>query len=377
MDKSLLAVWAVSDKNSKGRRFSEASPGTRSEFQRDRDRIIHCTAFRRLEYKTQVFINHEGDLFRTRLTHTLEVAQIARSLARALRLNEDLVEAIALAHDLGHTPFGHAGQDALNECMRAHGGFEHNIQSLRTVDMLEEQYAEFRGLNLCYETREGILKHCSPRNARDLGDLGQRFLQGRQPSLEAQICNLADSVAYSNHDVDDGLRAGLLSLEQLQEVEMVAAHLREVSSLYPGLSGKRLVHEMTRRMINAQVVDLIEQTRRNIDAFNIRSLDDVHMAPVLVAFSETMQTAQQQLQHFLRDNLYWHYQVLRMMTKGRRIIQDLFDAFMQDVRLLPPQYQDMARKDQARAVSDYIAGMTDRYAAREHHRLFVSGYDGE
>lgn len=377
MDTSLLAVWAVSEKNSKGRQYPELAPATRSEFQRDRDRIIHCTAFRRLEYKTQVFINHEGDLFRTRLTHTLEVAQIARSIARALRLNEDLVEAIALAHDLGHTPFGHAGQDALNECMQEYGGFEHNIQSLRTVDVLEEQYAEFRGLNLCYETREGILKHCSSRNARDLGELGQRFLLGRQPSLEAQICNLADSIAYSNHDVDDGVRAGLLSLEQLQEVGIVAGQLQEVRARYPGLAGKRLIHEMTRRMINAQVVDLIKQTRGNIAQSNIRSLDDVHMAPSLVAFSCAMQTAQQQLQHFLRDNLYWHHQVLRMMTKGRRIIHDLFEAFMQDVRLLPPQYQEMARKDHARAVADYIAGMTDRYAAREHHRMFVSSYDGE
>jgi dGTPase len=372
-----LAAWAVSDSNSRGRRYAEAAPATRSQFQRDRDRIIHCTAFRRLEYKTQVFINHEGDLFRTRLTHTLEVAQIARSLARALNLNEDLVEAISLAHDLGHTPFGHAGQDALNECMQDFGGFEHNIQSLRTVDLLEEQYLAFRGLNLCYETREGILKHCSHKKARELGELGERFLLGLQPSLEAQICNLADSVAYSNHDVDDGLRAGLLTLEQLGQVDLVARYLHEVRTSYPDAGGKSLVHEITRRMINAQVVDLIEQTRRNISQAGIRELQDVHKATALVAFSAQMQTDQLQLQQFLRDNLYWHYQVLRMMAKGRRIIHDLFDAFSVDVRLLPPMYQTMAHEDKARAVADYVAGMTDRYAAREHHRIFGSSPFGD
>lgn len=372
-----LAAWAVSDANSRGRVHAEPAPVMRSQFQRDRDRIIHCTAFRRLEYKTQVFINHEGDLFRTRLTHTLEVAQIARSLARALNLNEDLIEAISLAHDLGHTPFGHAGQDALNECMQDFGGFEHNIQSLRTVDLLEEQYAAFRGLNLCYETREGILKHCSPRKARELGELGERFLKGRQPSLEAQICNLADSVAYSNHDVDDGLRAGLLTLEQLEQVGLVARYLGEVRASYPDVAGKSLVHEMTRRMINAQVVDLIGQTCHNIEQAGIRSLEDVHAAPALVAFSAQMQADQLQLQQFLRDNLYWHYQVLRMMAKGRRIIRDLFDAFMEDTRLLPPPYQTMAREDKPRAVADYVAGMTDRYAAREHHRIFASSPAGD
>lgn len=372
-----LAAWAVTDDNSRGRLHAEPAPATRSEFQRDRDRIIHCTAFRRLEYKTQVFINHEGDLFRTRLTHSLEVAQIARSLARALQLNEDLIEAISLAHDLGHTPFGHAGQDALNECMQDFGGFEHNIQSLRTVDLLEEQYAAFRGLNLCYETREGILKHCSVKKARELGELGERFLLGHQPSLEAQICNLADSVAYSNHDVDDGLRAGLLTLEQLQEVDLVARYLDEVRQSYPDVAGKSLVHEMTRRMINAQVVDLIEQTRANIREAAIRSLQDVHLAPTLVAYSPRMQADQLKLQKFLRDNLYWHYQVLRMMAKGRRIIRDLFEAFMEDVRLLPPMYQAMALQDKPRAVADYIAGMTDRYAAREHHRLYASSPAGD
>lgn len=371
----MTAPYAVCDTNSRGRLHAEPAPATRTEFQRDRDRIIHCTAFRRLEYKTQVFINHEGDLFRTRLTHTLEVAQIARSLARALGLNEDLVEAIALAHDLGHTPFGHAGQDALNECMMAFGGFEHNLQSLRTVDLLEEQYGAFDGLNLCYETREGILKHCSAKNAKHLGELGQRFLNGGQPSLEAQICNLADSIAYSNHDIDDGLRAGLLSLDQLETVEPFARHYHEVLRLFPDLAGRRLIHETTRRMINAMVVDLIEQTRHRITQAEIISLEQVRTAPPLVAFSSVMQAEQLQLQLFLRDHLYWHHQVLRVMAKGRRIVRELFDSFLDDIRLMPPQYQSMACLDKARAVSDYIAGMTDRYATREHRRLYALGGD--
>lgn len=373
MEPPALAPYAVSEANSRGREHPEPAPATRSQFQRDRDRIIHCTAFRRLEYKTQVFINHEGDLFRTRLTHSIEVAQIARSMARALHLNEDLVEAIALAHDLGHTPFGHAGQEALNECMAEHGGFEHNLQSLRTVDLLEEQYGAFDGLNLCYETREGILKHCSRQNAPQLGELGLRFLHGGQPSLEAQLCNLADSVAYSNHDVDDGLRAGLLNLEQLDHVDAFARYNREVRALYPGLEGKPLVHETTRRMVNAQVTDLITQTTQHIHAARVQTLDQVHAVPALVAFSPGMQAEQQQLQQFLRDNLYWHHEVLRMMAKGRRIVRELFESFMQDTRLLPPQYRAMSHEDKARAVSDYIAGMTDRYAEREHRRLYAIG----
>ena len=365
-----LARYAVTEANSRGRQFPENAPETRSEFQRDRDRIIHCTAFRRLEYKTQVFVNHEGDLFRTRLTHSIEVAQIGRSLARALHLNEDLVEAIALSHDLGHTPFGHAGQDALNECMAPHGGFEHNLQSLRIVDLLEEHYAEFDGLNLTFETREGILKHCSLPNARTLGELGERFLNKQQPSLEAQLCNLADSIAYNNHDLDDGLRAGLLSLEQLQEVEAFARHRAAVVALYPGLTGRRLIHETIRRMINAQAVDLIEQTRSNLSVAGVVSLAEVRSSAALVAFSAPMQQELQQLQRFLLENLYWHYQVLREMSKARRVIADLFGIFMDDARLLPPQYQAWARQDRPRAIADYVAGMTDRYAMKEHRRLF-------
>lgn len=370
---STLAPWAVSAANSAGRRHAEPGPAERDEFQRDRDRIIHSTAFRRLEYKTQVFVNHEGDLFRTRLTHTIEVAQITRNIARALQFNEDLAEAIALAHDLGHTPFGHAGQDALNECMKAYGGFEHNLQSLRTVDELEEHYAAFSGLNLTFETREGILKHCSRPNAEKLGDVGRRFLEGKQPSLEGQLANLADEIAYNNHDVDDGLRSGLITLEQLEEIPLFADRRRLVEQQWPGLTGRSLIHETIRRMINDTVLDLIATTRANLAEAGVQSLDDVRNAPRLVAHSPAMLTELQALKRFLRENLYWHYQVLRMTDKARRILNDLFAAFMADVRLLPPQYQQRAREDKPRAIADYIAGMTDRYAIREHRRLFAVG----
>ena len=370
------APYAVSEVSSRGRRYSEPAPFERSQFQRDRDRIVHSTAFRRLEYKTQVFVNHEGDLFRTRLTHSLEVAQIARGLARALRVNEDMVEAIALAHDLGHTPFGHAGQDALNECMAGeYGGFEHNLQSLRIVDVLEENYGAFDGLNLCFETREGILKHCSPAKARELGEVARRFLEDRRPSLEAQICNLADAIAYNNHDIDDGLRSGLLTLEQLDEVEAFAGPAAVVRQAYPGISGRRAIHETVRRMINAQVVDLITSTRSNLALLDPQSPDEVQAAAPLVTFSAGMYEQQRALKAFLREHLYRHYQVLRMTHKARRIIHDLFALFMAEPSLLPPQYQRMARDGghPARAIADYIAGMTDRYAIREHRRLFAVG----
>jgi len=366
-----LAEYAVSEKNSRGRRVHEAAPTGRTEFQRDRDRIIHSTAFRRLEYKTQVFVNHEGDLFRTRLTHSLEVAQIARSVARSLRLNEDLVEAIALAHDLGHTPFGHAGQDALNRCMQPFGGFEHNLQSLRVVDLLERRYAAFDGLNLCFETREGILKHCSLRNARLLGDVGERFIKRRRASLEAQLANLADELAYNNHDVDDGLRSGLLTIDQLSEVSLFARHRKEVLDTYPKLDARRLVHETIRRMISTLVVDLTRETARNIRDHAPRSVEDVQKAPPLVAFSAALARQQQELKDFLRENLYRHYQVCRMTAKARRVVTELFDAFLADAKLLPPQYQAKKPADKARMVADYIAGMTDRYAMREHRRLFA------
>ncbi len=365
-----LAAYAVGEHNSRGRMAREAAPPGRSEFQRDRDRIIHSTAFRRLEYKTQVFVNHEGDLFRTRLTHSIEVAQIARSIARRLRLNEDLVEAISLAHDLGHTPFGHAGQDALNECMKDHGGFEHNLQSLRVVDVLEERYAAFDGLNLCFETREGILKHCSLEKAAALGEVGERFLKRQPPSLEAQLANLSDEIAYNNHDVDDGLRSGLLSLEQLAQVRVFASQLEPVRREYPKLDERRLVHETVRRMINLLVTDLIQETERRIQAQGVKDLADVRAAPALVAFSPEVHQQSRELKAFLYAHLYRHYRVMRMSAKAHRIIRELFQAFMEDERLLPPSYQNKDA-NRARTVADYIAGMTDRYAIREHRRIFA------
>ena len=366
-----LAAYAVCESHSQGRQLAEPRPKTRGEFQRDRDRIIHSTAFRRLEYKTQVFVNHEGDLFRTRLTHSIEVAQIARSIARALNLNDDLTEAIALAHDLGHTPFGHAGQDALNECMAEHGGFEHNLQSLRIVDKLEERYGAFDGLNLMFETRAGILKHCSPAKARELGELGARFLNDQRPSLEAQICNLADEIAYNNHDVDDGLRSGLISVEQLQQLELFALHEAEAKAAFPHIGGRRLIHETVRRMIDAQVTDLLAETGSRLVAQKIESLGDVVRAPPLVGFSEGMGAMNRALKHFLHEALYRHYQVVRMTTKAQRIVKDLFEAFLSDGRLLPPQYQTRSERDgRPRVIADYIAGMTDRYAMKEHQRLF-------
>lgn len=368
-----LASYAVTEANSQGRTHDEAAPVARGQFQRDRDRIVHSTAFRRLEYKTQVFVNHEGDLFRTRLTHSIEVAQITRGIARQLGLNEDLAEAIALAHDLGHTPFGHAGQEALNACMKDYGGFEHNLQSLRTVDVLEDRYAGFDGLNLMFETREGILKHCSRIHAERLGAVGQRFLEGTQPSLEAQLANLADEIAYNNHDVDDGLRSGLITLEQLEAVPLFSTQRREVEARWPGLSGRKLIHETVRRMIHLMVIDLIDQTRANIEVAGVRTLEDVRNAPRLVAYSAALQSPLRELKGFLRDKLYRHYQVLRMTNKARRIVGDLFAAFMEDPQILPPQYQAMAREDKPRAIADYIAGMTDRYAMKEHRRLFAVG----
>jgi dGTPase len=368
-----LAAYAVSEANSAGRRHAEPAPAARGQFQRDRDRVIHSTAFRRLEYKTQVFVNHEGDLFRTRLTHSLEVAQITRSIARALRLNEDLAEAIALAHDLGHTPFGHAGQEALNDCMKSCGGFEHNLQSLRTVDVLEEHYAAFDGLNLMYETREGILKHCSRHNAEQLGELGRRFLEHTQPSLEAQLANLADEIAYNNHDIDDGLRSGLINLEQLEDVRLFQEQRLVVEARYPGLVGRRLIFETIRRMINRMALDLIGQTEANLRDQTVASLADVRRAPRLVAYSPVLEPGLRELKHFLRESLYQHYQVLRMTDKAKRVVGALFGAFMSDPRLLPPQYQQKARHDKPRAIADYIAGMTDRYAMKEHQRLFSVG----
>ena len=366
-----LASYAAHSSQTRGRLHPEPPAAPRSEFQRDRDRIIHSTAFRRLEYKTQVFVNHEGDLFRTRLTHSLEVAQIGRTIARLLKLNEDLVETLALAHDLGHTPFGHAGQDALNACMREHGGFEHNLQSLRVVDLLEERYAEFDGLNLTFEAREGILKHCSRANAEKLGEVGARFLNKQQPSLEAQITNLADEIAYNNHDVDDGLRSGLITLEQLEGVPLFARHLGAVREQYPHLGGRRVVTETVRRIINTLIIDLVDTTRANIANSGVASLDDVRASPPLAAFSPALLDEHRELKRFLLHHLYRHYKVARMSAKASRIISDLYTAFTGDARLLPPEHQARESLEGARAVADYIAGMTDRYAMREHRRIFA------
>ena len=373
-----LATYAAHDELSRGRRRPEPKPAFRSEFQRDRDRIIHSNAFRRLVYKTQVFVNHEGDLYRTRITHSIEVAQIARSAALALHLNESLTEAISLAHDLGHTPFGHAGQEALNECMRPYGGFEHNLQSLRVVDELEERYAEFRGLNLTFECREGILKHCSVRNARELGEIGERFINRHQPGLEAQIANLSDEIAYNNHDVDDGIRAQMIEIRELLDVRLFRRQYDIVVGQYPGLGERRLVHEVIRRMINYIVTDLIQTTQANVDAAQPRSMDDVRLQPKpLAALSETGREEHTELMMFLRDRLYRHYKVLRMTSKARRVVTELFGAFFGDVNLMPPEYrdnalaadQDRGMDGRARAVADYIAGMTDRFAIGEHSRL--------
>lgn len=373
------APYAANPTVSQGRRYPEPAPTYRTEFQRDRDRVIHAKAFRRLEYKTQVFVNHEGDLYRTRLTHSLEVAQIARTVARSMGLNEDLTEAIALSHDLGHTPFGHAGQDELNACMKDYGGFEHNLQSLRVVDVLEDSYADFPGINLTFETREGILKHCAPKHAQALGDVGMRFLNQTQPSLEAQLTNLADEIAYNNHDIEDGLRSGLITLEQLQDVPVFAREYQTVRAAYPDLQGRRLIRETLRRMIGCMVVDLIESSQAAITASGVQTLDEVRAQPVaLMRYGDEMRQQKNVLKKFLRENLYFHPTVYRMTWRARQVVRALFEAYRQDTRLLTPKYQAFAKRyeaeigeaGRARAIADFIAGMTDRYAMREYGQLF-------
>ena len=374
-----LASYACDDKKSFGRRHDESHPTYRNEYQRDRDRIIHSAAFRRLEYKTQVFVNHEGDLFRTRLTHSLEVAQIARSIARELRLHEDLAEAIALAHDLGHTPFGHAGQTALNNCMKDLGGFEHNLQSLRVIDKLEQKYADFDGLNLTFETREGILKHCSVTNAKELGDVGQRFIEKTQPSLEAQLTDYSDETAYNNHDIDDGIRYGLITINDLLKIELFREQHDIVDKKHPGLEDKKLLHEIIRRMINVMVVDLIDVSRENIASAKLSSIDDVRQQKQkIMSFSDEMNAKNLELKQFLRKNLYQHYRVLRMTKKAANVIDSLFEAFMEDPNILPTEAiqhcnrlkEKNGDKGVARGIADYIAGMTDRYAILEYERIF-------
>ena len=367
-----LAPWAVAESNTRGRAFPEPAPRWRSQFQRDRDRIIHSSAFRRLEYKTQVFVNHEGDMFRTRLTHSLEVAQIARSVARALRLNEDLTEAITLAHDLGHTPFGHAGQDALNACMQPYGGFEHNLHSLRVVDQLEQRYPAFSGLNLLYETREGILKHCSVVNARRLGALGERFLAGRQPSLEAQLANVADEIAYNHHDIDDGLRATLLETSQLRELDLFSEVENETQARWPQLDSKRLRYTVIREMLNRFVSDLIEESGRRIEESAPRHPDEVRQAAgPLVGFGAAMQREHLALKRLLRRSLYQHPRVHAMASRSREIVTALFDALMREASLWPASRGPLPDRaaERAHAVADYIAGMTDRYAMQEYARI--------
>jgi dGTPase len=382
-----LAPYACNPALTRGRRYPQAPAPTRTEYQRDRDRIVHSTAFRRLVYKTQVFLNHEGDLFRTRMTHSLEVAQLGRSIARSLRLNEDLVEAIALAHDLGHTPFGHAGQDTLNDCMAAFGGFEHNLQSLRVVDQLEERYPEFDGLNLTFETREGILKHCTSANARALTALepdgvAQRFLAHSQPSLEAQLCNLADEIAYNAHDIDDGVRSGLINLAQLQAVPLFDDYQRQTLADFPHLKeveqGRRLLYESIRRMLSAQVYDVITATQSAIDAAHPKDVVSVRACPPLVQFGEDMRSKSKALKAFLLQQLYRHPKVLHTTGQARQVVQGLFDAYFSAPHEMPERYQRRVNLSgcfgdsaavTARTVADYIAGMTDRFAVREHTRL--------
>lgn len=367
-----LASYAVQENASLGREHPEPVEPTqsgRSPFQRDRDRIIHSTAFRRLEYKTQVFLNHEGDHFRNRLTHSLEVAQIGRAVARRLNLNEDLVEAISLAHDLGHTPFGHAGQDALNDCMKPYGGFEHNLQSLWVVDFLEERYALWDGLNLSFETREGILKHCSQKNAQALGLLGQRFIQGTQPSLEAQLANLADEIAYNNHDIDDGIRSGLLTIEQMSEVSLWRDQKDIVDKTFPGLNGRRLVYEVVRHIIHILVDDLVKETQRRIQQSNPLSVEDVRKAKPLVAFSENMREQATEMKRFLFKNLYRHPQVNAMTKNAGEMIESLFQHYEKHPTDLP--YDFRPDDEIYRRISHYIAGMTDRYANKEFHKLIA------
>lgn len=376
-----LAPYATRSSESRGRALDEGECENRSEFQRDRDRVIHSKAFRRLEYKTQVFINHEGDLYRTRLTHSIEVAQIARSISRALGLNEDLTEAIALAHDLGHTAFGHAGQDALNICMRNYGGFEHNLQSLRVVDTLEEKYAQFDGLNLTFETREGILKHCSLKNARSMGLVGERFIQRTQPGLEAQLTNIADEIAYNNHDVDDGLRSGLITIEQLRQVEIFEHQFQQVAEKYPLLNPKRQSNEVIRRIINQLIQDLLQTTRANLSENNISSAAEVKaMQTTLAAFSPDTKRQNAALKSFLHKNLYQHERVQEMSASAQTVITELFETFFNQPDQLPEKHlrlaQLMREKEGdfglARVVADYIAGMTDRYALSQHQQLKMS-----
>ena len=371
-----LASYSLKSSNTIGRKYKENPPIRRTEFQRDRERIIHSTAFRRLEYKTQVFVNHEGDMYRTRLTHTIEVAQISRAVARALKINEDLTEAISLSHDLGHTPFGHAGQDILNECMKSFGGFEHNIQSLRIVDKLENVYPNFSGLNLCFETREGILKKCNKARAEKIGDIANRILNKEQSSLEAQVTNLCDEIAYNNHDIQDGIRAKKIFLEQLEEVPIFKDQMVITLEQYPKLSKSKIVNETVRRIINLLVTDLISNSEKNILEQNIETPMDVKNCDrQVVEFSEKIKIESMTLKRFLHKNLYQHPDVKMMTDKAVNVVSNLFEAYLNDINLLPKEYlkynlEKINNKSKERVISDYIAGMTDRFALEEYKKLY-------
>ena len=371
-----LASYSLKSSNTIGRKYKENPPKRGTEFQRDRERIIHSTAFRRLEYKTQVFVNHEGDMYRTRLTHTIEVAQISRAVARALKINEDLTEAISLSHDLGHTPFGHAGQDILNECMKSFGGFEHNIQSLRIVDKLENVYPNFSGLNLCFETREGILKKCNKARAEKIGDIANRILNKEQSSLEAQVTNLCDEIAYNNHDIQDGIRAKKIFLEQLEEVPIFKDQMVIALEQYPKLSKSKIVNETVRRIIDLLVTDLISNSENNILERNIKTPMDVKNCDrQSVEFSEKIKIESMTLKRFLHKNLYQHPDVKMMTDKAVNVISNLFEAYLNDINLLPKEYlkynlEKIKNKSKERVISDYIAGMTDRFALEEYKKLY-------
>jgi len=371
-----LASYALKSKDSKGREYKEEIPKLRTEFQRDRERIIHSTAFRRLEYKTQVFVNHEGDMYRTRLTHTIEVAQISRAASRALMLNEDLTEAISLAHDLGHTPFGHAGQDILNKCMKDFGGFEHNIQSLRVIEKLENKYASFSGLNLCFETREGILKKCSKTRAKNLGEVGRRFIDKKQSSLEAQLTNVCDEIAYNNHDIQDGVKAKKIFIEQLETLPIFFNQMKIVLKKYPKLSGSKIINETVRLIINLLINDLISNSNENIINKEIINSDDVRNCDSLViGFSDEIKMLNMELKRFLYSNLYKHPDVIKMTDQANLVIENLFSAYMNDIKLIPNDYiqYNLLKINSGfkeRVICDYIAGMTDRFAQLEYTKIF-------
>ena len=376
----MLRPYGSNPAHTRGRRYVEPAAPTRDDYQRDRDRIVHSTAFRRLVYKTQVFLNHEGDLFRTRMTHSLEVAQLARSIARALGLNEDLCEAIALAHDLGHTPFGHAGQDALDESLRAADpashGFEHNFQSLRVVDVLEQRYAEFDGLNLTFETREGILKHCSRWHAQDLelrepGGVGRRFLDRTQPGLEAQLCNLADEIAYNAHDIDDGVRSGILVYEQLLALPLWRRFHDEALAQHPALVGQRLLYDVIRRVLSQQVYDVIDTSAAVLLQYAPPNADAARNGPPLVVSNPAMASDAAKVKTFLRTHLYRHPRVTEKTEAAKDVVRELFRAYHADPGQLPEDHR--TRLPLPQAIADYIAGMTDRFALREHERLWGVG----